>query len=81
MHGFRAAYMHEMYGCQPAICALAVAKTSRPVKMQLAARRARGPARRARKGQSLGTTGRVFAARARLQIDFSQKLDTKIADL
>ena len=26
--------MHEMYGCQPAICALAVAKTSRPVKMQ-----------------------------------------------
>ena len=34
-----------------------------------------------RKGQSHGTTGRLFAARARLQIDFSQKLDTKIADL
>ena len=47
----------------------------------MAARRARGPARRARKGQSLGTTGRLFAARARLQIDLSQKLDTKIADL
>ena len=36
---------------------------------------------RARKGQSHGTTGRLFAARARLQIDFSQNLDTKIADL
>ena len=36
---------------------------------------------RARKGQSLGTTGRLFAARARLQIDFSQNLDTKTADV
>ena len=26
--------MHEMYGCQPAICALAVANMSRPLKMQ-----------------------------------------------
>ena len=34
-----------------------------------------------RKGQSHGTTGRLFAARARLQIDFSQNLDTKIAAL
>ena len=33
MHGFRDACMHEMYGCQPAICALAVANMSRPVKM------------------------------------------------
>jgi len=36
---------------------------------------------RARKGQSHGTTGRLLAARARLQIDFSQNVDTKIADL
>ena len=35
----------------------------------------------AHKGQSHGTTGRLFAARARLQIDFSQNVDTKIADL
>ena len=26
--------MHEMYCCQPAICALAVANMSRPVKVQ-----------------------------------------------
>ena len=49
--------------------------------MQLAARHARGRARRAREGQSHGTTGRLFAPRARLQIDFSQNLDTKTADV
>ena len=73
MHGFTAARMHEMYGCQPSICALALAKTSRPVKMKwLPGARVAPPGARARKGQSHGTTGRLFAARARLQIDFSQ---------
>eukprot|EP01048_Picozoa_sp_COSAG05_P016941 COSAG05_NODE_2246_length_3345_cov_5.452671_5_plen_108_part_00 len=48
-----------------------LAKPSRPVKMEWL------PGARV----ALGTTGRLFAARARLQIDFSQKLDTKIADL
>ena len=33
MQGFRDACMHEMYGCQPAICALAVANMARTVKM------------------------------------------------
>ena len=36
MHGFRDACMHEMhemYVCQPAICALAVANMARTVKM------------------------------------------------
>ena len=37
MHGFRNACMHEMYGCQPAICALAVANMARTVKMLAAA--------------------------------------------
>ena len=34
MQGFRDACMHEMYGCQPAICALAVANMARTVKMR-----------------------------------------------
>ena len=33
MHGFSDARMNEMYGCQPAICALAVANMARTVKM------------------------------------------------
>ena len=84
MQGFRDACMHEMYGCQPAICALAVAKTSRPVKMQWLPGARVAPPGAPRKGQSHGTTGRLFAARARRRaysIDFSQNLDTKTADV
>ena len=73
--------MHEMYGCQPAICALAVGKRPGQLKCSGCPARAWPRQARARKGQSHGTTGRLFAARARLQIDFSQNLDTKIADL
>ena len=51
MQGFRDACMHEMYGCQPAICALAVANMARTVKMGwlpgarmgVSAARAQGP--------------------------------------
>ena len=72
--------MHEMYGCQPAICALAVANMSRPLKMQwLPGARVAAPGARAQ-----GPVPRHYrapAARARLQIDFSQNLDTKTADV
>ena len=79
MHGFRDACMHEMYGCQPAICALAVANMARTVKMGwlpgarmgVSAARAQGP------GQG-GYYCHVQRARARLQIDISQNSDTPV---
>ena len=51
MHGFSDARMNAMYGCQPAICALAVANMARTVKMRwlpgarmgVSAARAQGP--------------------------------------
>ena len=81
MQGFSDACMHEMYGCQPAICALAVANMARTVKMGwlpgarmgVSAARAQGPGPR-------GSTD-MSSARARLQIDISQNLDTKSAKM
>jgi len=70
MQGFRDACMHEMYGCQPAICALAVANMARTVKMHwLPGARMATPGARA---QGAVADDILWALRARARVSRSK---------
>ena len=73
MHGI---FCHS--ASQPAT-SLRLANMARTVKMDGCPARASQP--RARKGQAQGVTTDISSARARLQIDISQNLDTKSAKM